>query len=42
MSRPIKARRKGKPPEVLDYKNTDDPLNQVKDKQLSEAFTRVF
>lgn len=42
MSRPIKARRKGKPPEVLDYKNTDDPLNLVKDKQLSEAFTRVF
>lgn len=26
----------------IDYRAVDDPLNMVKDKQLSEAFTRVF
>lgn len=42
MARPIKARKKKAPAEPLDYKNTDDPLNLVKDKQLSKSFTRVF
>ena len=42
MARPIKARKKGSPAEILDYKNTDDPLNLVMDKQLSAGFKRVF
>ena len=42
MARPIAARKRTAPAEILDYKNTDDPLNLVMDKQLSEAFTRVF
>ena len=42
MARPIAARKRMRPAEILDYKNTDDPLNLVMDKQLSQSFTRVF
>lgn len=42
MARPIAARKRTAPAEILDYKNTDDPLNLVMDKQLSASFTRVF